>query len=430
MTLRFRLSTAAAVLLMLSAAAVAIVPTASAATGTICDQYGTTTQGNYVVMNNRWGTTATQCINVTTSGFQIIQQDGTGNLSGAPVSYPAIYIGCHYANCSPSSPLPMQISAISSANTSVTTTYPSSGTFDAAYDIWINADTNVTGVQDTEIMIWLNHTGSTQPVGSNTGATFSAAGRSWAVWVGNNGGNNVVSYVQAGITSFNVDAMLFIRDAITRGSGFGTSSWYLTSIQMGFEPWIGGVGLAVNSFSATISGGGGGATPTPVRTATATPRTSATPVRTATATPRTSATPVRTATATPQTSATPVRTATATPQTSATPVRTATPAPSGAARCSATLRVDNQWGNGFTATVTVSNPGSVATKTWRVTWTWGGNQSISSRWNATVTQSGTAVTATNLSYNGAIAGGGNTTFGLQAGFSGTNTVPTLTCSAT
>jgi len=235
---------------------------AAAATGTICEQYGTTTQGNYVVMNNRWGTSATQCINVTTNGFQIIQQDGTGNLSGAPVSYPAIYIGCHYGNCSPNSPLPKQISTIGSANTSVTTTYPSSGTFDAAYDIWINADTNVSGVQDTEIMIWLNHTGSIQPVGSSTG-TASIGGRSWTVWVGNNGQNNVVSYVQAGITSFNVDAMLFIRDAITRGSGFGTTAWYLTSMQMGFEPWIGGVGLAVNSFSATIgSGGGGGATPT------------------------------------------------------------------------------------------------------------------------------------------------------------------------
>jgi cellulose 1,4-beta-cellobiosidase len=39
------------------------------------------------------------------------------------------------------------------------------------------------------------------------------------------------------------------------------------------------------------------------------------------------------------------------------------------------------------------------------------------------------VTATNLSYNGALAAGGNTTFGFQAGFSGANTAPTLTCSA-
>jgi cellulose 1,4-beta-cellobiosidase len=72
----------------------------------------------------------------------------------------------------------------------------------------------------------------------------------------------------------------------------------------------------------------------------------------------------------------------------------------------------------------------VATKSWKVTWTWGGNQAITNSWNATVTSSGTAVTAANQAYNAAIGGGGNTTFGLQASYSGTNAVPTLSCSAT
>jgi len=409
-----RLATLAAMLLLVSGSAFAlIVPMASAATGQICAQYGSTTQGNYIVMNNRWGTSATQCINVTTNGFQIVQQDGTGNLSGAPVSYPAIYAGCHYSNCSPSTTMPALISAITSATSSVSVSYPSSGTYDAAYDIWINDTTNVSGVQKTEIMIWLNHTGSIQPVGSNTGTTFSAAGHSWTVWSGNNGANNVVSYQAnpAGVTSLSFDVMAFVRDAMTRGSGFGTTSWYLTSIQMGFEPWVGGVGLAVNSFSATVNTG---TPPPPTRTPTTTPsRTGATPTPTRTGTPGPTAT---------RTGATP------------TPTRTGTPGPTatggGAARCSASLHVDNQWANGFTATVTVSNPGTVATKTWRATWTWGGNQAITNSWNATVTSSGTAVTAVNAAFNGAIAAAGNTAFGFQASFSGTNTVPTLTCSAT
>jgi hypothetical protein len=33
-----------------------------------------------------------------------------------------------------------------------------------------------------------------------------------------------------------------------------TDSWYLTSIQAGFEPWSGSVGAGVNSFSASING--------------------------------------------------------------------------------------------------------------------------------------------------------------------------------
>ncbi len=364
---------------------------------TICEQYGTTTTGNYVIMNNRWGTTATQCINTTSSGFSIIQQDGTGNLSGAPVSYPAIYIGCHYSNCSPNSPLPRQISQIGSANTSVSLTLTSSGTYDAAYDIWLNADTNVSGVQDTEIMIWLHYQGSVQPIGSQVG-TINLAGRSWQVWVGNNGQNNVVSYRASGNSSFSADAMVFIRDAITRGSNFGNSSWYLTSMQMGFEPWIGGVGLAVNNFSASISGG----TPPP-------------PTRTPTIRPSSSAS--RTPTIRPSASRTP------TPRPS-----TTVPPSGGTARCSASLRIDNSWGSGFTATATVNNTGTVATKSWTVTWTWPGSQTFTNSWNAAITQSGTAVTARNLSYNGAIGAGGNTTFGMQV--NGSSATPTLTCSAT
>jgi aryl-phospho-beta-D-glucosidase BglC (GH1 family) len=138
-------------------------------------------------------------------------------------------------------------------------------------------------------------------------------------------------------------------------------------------------------------------------------------------------TPVRTPTQPPATP-TPVRTPTQPPATP-TPRPTATPSP-GTAKCSASLHVDNQWGNGFVATITVFNTGTVATKTWKVTWTWSGNQSIVNSWNAAVTTAGTAVTALNMSYNNVIAPGGNTTWGLQAGFTGTNTLPTLSCSAT
>ena len=103
----------------------------------ICDQYGSTTiGGRYVVMNNRWGTSAQQCINVTGSGFSIASQQGTGSTSGAPVSYPAVYYGCHYTNCSPGTNLPLQVSAISSATSSISYNFVSGATYDAAYDIW------------------------------------------------------------------------------------------------------------------------------------------------------------------------------------------------------------------------------------------------------------------------------------------------------
>jgi len=72
----------------------------------------------------------------------------------------------------------------------------------------------------------------------------------------------------------------------------------------------------------------------------------------------------------------------------------------------------------------------VATKSWTVTWTWSGNQAIVNSWNGIVTSNGTLVTVRNQTYNAVIPPGGSTSFGFQAGFTGTITVPTLTCSAT
>ena len=67
---------------------------------------------------------------------------------------------------------------------------------------------------------------------------------------------------------------------------------------------------------------------------------------------------------------------------------------------------------------------------WRVTWTYANGQVVSQGWSATVTQSGTAVTATNLNWNGALAAGATATFGFLASSGSTNGIPTLTCTAT
>ena len=218
---------------------------------TICDQYGSTTiQGRYVVQNNRWGTSAQQCINVTSSGFRITTQQGSSPTNGAPVSYPSVFLGCHYTNCSPGSVLPIQVSRIRSATSSISYQY-AGGTYDAAYDIWLDPTPKTNGVNQMEIMIWFNRQGPIQPIGGVVGTT-TIGGRSWQVWRGNNGSNNVISYVApSAINSWSFNLLDFINDVRARGAI--TTSWYLTSVQAGFEPWNGGVGLAVNNFSASVS---------------------------------------------------------------------------------------------------------------------------------------------------------------------------------
>jgi len=118
-----------------------------------------------------------------------------------------------------------------------------------------------------------------------------------------------------------------------------------------------------------------------------------------------------------------------TPTPTPTPTPTAagtSPAPGG---CTVSWSLANSWSGGFQLGFTVANSGTAATKGWNVTFSWPGSQTISQIWNATQTQSGAAVTATNLSYNGAIPAGGTTTFGLLGTGSAPSSLPSVICSA-
>ncbi|HET6532383.1 MAG TPA: cellulase family glycosylhydrolase [Actinoplanes sp.] len=96
-----------------------------------------------------------------------------------------------------------------------------------------------------------------------------------------------------------------------------------------------------------------------------------------------------------------------------------TPAPTGA--CTATYRQDNAWQGGFQGSLTVRNTGGAAVNPWSVSWTWPAAVRLGSGWNATVTQTGTTVTAAAPSYSPALAAGASVTIGFTA--TGTATPP-------
>ncbi len=96
--------------------------------------------------------------------------------------------------------------------------------------------------------------------------------------------------------------------------------------------------------------------------------------------------------------------------------------------CSAAYSVVSSWPGGFQAGVTVTNNAATATQGWTVRWTLPSGQAISQLWSGTLTVNGSSVTVTNAAYNGALAPGANTTFGLTA--TGTSTpLPTPTCTS-
>ncbi|WP_405895694.1 cellulose binding domain-containing protein [Streptomyces sp. NBC_00104] len=98
------------------------------------------------------------------------------------------------------------------------------------------------------------------------------------------------------------------------------------------------------------------------------------------------------------------------------------PEPTGA--CAVTYKVTNEWSGGFQADVQLSNTGTSAWTSWSLGWTFPNGQSVSQIWNAAHTQSGSAVTARNISWNGTVAAGSSVSFGFTGSRSGTNGRPT------
>ena len=82
------------------------------------------------------------------------------------------------------------------------------------------------------------------------------------------------------------------------------------------------------------------------------------------------------------------------------------------------------WSGGFTANVTIANNTTSAINGWSLAFSFPGDQKITNVWNATVTQNGTSVTATNLGYNASIAPGGSQSFGFQGTWTLGNASPT------
>ncbi|NUR24692.1 MAG: hypothetical protein HOV83_02375 [Catenulispora sp.] len=83
----------------------------------------------------------------------------------------------------------------------------------------------------------------------------------------------------------------------------------------------------------------------------------------------------------------------------------------------------SSWPGGFTANVTITNTSASAINGWSLAFAFPGDQKITNAWNAAVTQSGTSVTAANLSYNPSIAPGGSQSFGFQGTWTVGNASP-------
>ena len=113
-----------------------------------------------------------------------------------------------------------------------------------------------------------------------------------------------------------------------------------------------------------------------------------------------------------------------TPPTQNPPTQNPTTNPPQPGGCAVTY-TPNTWNTGFTANVRVANNSGTAVNGWTLTFSLAAGQTVTSGWNATVSQSGSQVTARNVSYNASIgANGGSQSFGFQATHTGNTARPT------
>jgi hypothetical protein len=101
----------------------------------------------------------------------------------------------------------------------------------------------------------------------------------------------------------------------------------------------------------------------------------------------------------------------------------ALPAGAATAGCSVNYAVSSQWQGGFGANVSITNLGDPLTS-WTLTWSFGAGQTVTQAWNTSLTQSGSVVTARNVSYNGSITTNGTASFGFNGSSTGSNPAPT------
>jgi subtilisin family serine protease len=105
------------------------------------------------------------------------------------------------------------------------------------------------------------------------------------------------------------------------------------------------------------------------------------------------------------------------------PTSTPTPPPGGGA-CTVGYAISNAWAGGFTVDVTIQNDGSAAVDGWTLTWTFSGDQQVTSMWNGAYAQSGASVAVEDVGYNAIIlANGGTVALGFNATYSGENATP-------
>ncbi|MEU0301965.1 hypothetical protein ABZ252_21220 [Streptomyces sp. NPDC006175] len=205
---------------------------AHAAIWTSSEQWGNyTTSDDYILYNNIWGSGA---------GTQTIWANSSSNW-GVTADHPDTGGIKSYPNAKKIVNKP--ITSLSSLASDYNVTVPSSGAYNTSYDIW---DTDY----DYEVMLWVNQTGAVGPLGTSQG-TVTLGGHSWAVYKGDNGANEVFSFLRTSDSSAGTVDILPILKWIKDKGWWGDET--IGDVQFGYEitSSSGGLDFVTNEFDVS-----------------------------------------------------------------------------------------------------------------------------------------------------------------------------------
>ncbi len=102
---------------------------------------------------------------------------------------------------------------------------------------------------------------------------------------------------------------------------------------------------------------------------------------------------------------------------------TGQPAAGKTGMCRVRYTIREQWGDGFTADIVITNLASTPINGWSLVFFFTPNQKLLAAWDATAAQNGRVVTVSDGGRKTLIAAGSSISFGLQGSWSGANPVP-------
>jgi Glycosyl hydrolase family 12 len=183
-------------------------------------QFGRWNLSPYFVANDMWnadGGNVSQTLSACSFSDWYVTATASGG--GSVLTYPDSHLDV------PNTP---KISSLSSVTSSFADTNPNTGTYEDAYDIWLNGIADPAAGSD-ELMIWTSNHGQTP--GGSPMATVTIGGQSWTAWKGN--GGYMAFVANSNFTAGTVNLLAFFQWVIAKGWVPGDST--LSQVDYGVE---------------------------------------------------------------------------------------------------------------------------------------------------------------------------------------------------